>query len=132
MMRMEIGFPGNSKVDAKFRDFVVLTDQPVKHGGDNSAPEPFELFLVSLVTCAGIYVKRFCQERDISTDDIKIIQEVEPGSQKGLLGKIKMEIQVPSDFPDKYKSALINTANLCAVKKNIQNPPEFEITVETF
>lgn len=131
MMRMEIEFPGNRKISARFREFLVMTDQLVKYGGDNSAPQPFELFLASMGTCAGHYINVFCLERSIPTDQIKIIQEVEPGSQKGLLGKIKMEIQVGPDFPEKYKNSLIHASNLCAVKKNIENPPEFEIMVKT-
>ena len=131
MMRMEIGFPGNRKIAAKFRNFEVMTDQPVSQGGDNTAPAPFELFLASLGTCAGIFIKSFCLQRNLSTDEIKIIQEVEPGPEKGLLGKIKMEIQVSPDFPEQYKPVLINTANLCSVKKVIQNPPDFEIQVKT-
>jgi putative redox protein len=131
MMRMEISFPGKLKVDATFRDFVVKTDQPEKYGGDNSAPEPFEFFLASLATCAGFYVKAFCMKRGISTDGMKIIQEVEPSPQRGLLSKIKLEIFVPQDFPEQYKNALINSADICTVKKVIQNPPEFEITVES-
>ena len=131
MMRMEIVFPGNRKIAAKFRDFEVMTDQPVSQGGNNTAPAPFELFLASLGTCAGIFVKSFCLQRNLSTDDMKIIQEVERGSEKRLLGKIKLEIQVPPDFPEQYKPALINTANLCSVKKVIQNPPDFEIQVKT-
>ena len=130
-MRREIGFPGNRKVDAKFRDFVVVTDQPTKYGGDNSAPAPFDLFLASLGTCAGIVIKVFCLERNISTDGMKIIQEAESGSQKGVLGKIRLDIRVPSEFPDKYKRILINLANLCAVKKVMETPPEFEIKVVT-
>ena len=131
MMRMEVGFPGNKKIDAKFKDFTVITDQPIAYGGENTAPAPFDLFLVSLGTCAGIYIKSFCLERNIPTDNMKIIQDAESGPIKGLLGKIKLEIQVPPDFPEQYKSALINAANLCAVKKVMQNPPEFEIIVET-
>jgi ribosomal protein S12 methylthiotransferase accessory factor len=131
MMRMEIGFPGNKKIDAKFKDFTVKTDQPIAYGGENTAPAPFDLFLVSLGTCAGIYIKNFCSTRNIPTDNMRIIQEAESGTQKGQLGKIKLEIQVPPDFPEQYKSALINAANLCAVKKTIQNPPEFEIKVKT-
>ena len=131
MMRMEIIFPGNRKIAAKFREFEFMTDQPVSQGGDNTAPAPFELFLASLGTCAGIFIKSFCLQRNLSTDGMKIIQEVEQGSEKGLLGKIKLEIQVPPDFPAQYKPALINTANLCSVKKVIQNPLDFEIQVKT-
>lgn len=131
MRRMEIGFSGNSKVHAKVGDFVVMTDQPVKYGGENSAPAPYDLFLASLGTCAGYYVASFCQQRGISTDNIKIFQDAERGSQKGVLGKVTLEIQVPSNFPEQYRDALVHAVNICSVKKTIQNPPEFEVNVET-
>ena len=126
-MKFEIGFPGNRKINAKFREFEVMTDQPVSGGGDNSAPTPFELFMASIGTCAGIYVKGFCLQRGIDTDDMKIIQTIERGPSG--IGKIILDIQVPDDFPEQYKSALINVANLCAVKKTMLDPPEFEIVV---
>jgi putative redox protein len=130
MMQMEVGFPGNMKVEAKFRGFSVMTDQPVTGGGENSAPTPFELFLASLATCAGIYVKGFCMQRGLDTENIKLIQEVEPGKKQGMLGKVIIKIQVPKDFPKQYHNALISSANLCAVKKHMQDPPEFEIVTE--
>lgn len=127
---LEISFPGNKRVSAKVRQFEVMTDQPKHGGGDDTAPSPFELFLASLGTCAGIYIKGFCMQRGISTDGMRIIQEVEPGPQPGLLGKIKLRIEVPPDFPEQYKNAAIQSASLCAVKKHMENPPDFEITVE--
>ena len=130
-MMLEVGFPGNRKVSAKVRQFEVVTDQPVHGGGNDTAPSPFELFLASLGTCAGIYVKGFCLQRGISTDGMRIIQEAEPGPQPGLLGKIKLRIEIPPDFPEQYKNAVIQSASLCTVKKNIENPPDFEITVES-
>ena len=129
MMKMEIDFPGNRKVAANFRGFSVMTDQPEAGGGDNSAPSPFELFLASLGTCAGIYVKGFCLQRGLSTDNIKIIQNVEPGAKPGMIGKVNLKIEVPEDFPEQYKKSLVSVANLCAVKKHLQDPPEFEISV---
>jgi len=128
---MKITLPGNRKVNAHFRGFTVHTDQMEAGGGDNTAPTPFELFLASLGTCAGIYVKGFCIKRNIPTDDIKLELITEPGPEPGLLGKVIINIQVPEDFPRQYESALINVANLCAVKKNIQTPPEFEIKVHS-
>jgi len=129
-MKMEIVFTGNRKVEARFKEFVVQTDQPAASGGENSAPTPFELFLASLGTCAGIYVKGFCLQRGISTDTMRIVQTAERDPQ-GLLGKIQLQIQVPRDFPEKYKSALVNAANLCTVKRVMQQPPKFEIVVGT-
>jgi len=130
MKKMEIIFGDNLKIDAAFGDFVVKTDQAVRYGGDGSAPQPFDLFLASLGTCAGIYVKRFCMERKIPTDAIRIVQEVE-SREKGGLAVIRMTIQMPPDFHEHYKQTVINSANLCTVKRVMQDPPEFQIQVET-
>ncbi|MBC8184674.1 OsmC family protein [candidate division KSB1 bacterium] len=126
-MDMEITFPGGKKVDANFKGFTINTDQPVHGGGDNSAPAPFDYFLASIGTCAGIYVLSFCQQRGILTDNIKIVQKIVPDASGRGIGTIELEIQVPSDFPGQYKSAVIRSADLCAVKKYLHNPPKFEI-----
>lgn len=126
-MKMEIIFEDGKKVNANFKGHTIKTDQPVEYGGENSAPAPFDLFLASLGTCAGFYVKIFCEKRNISTDNIKIIQTMEIEETTAMVGKIKIDIQLPPDFPEKYKEAVVNSANLCAVKKHIQNPPEFEV-----
>lgn len=127
MMEMEIYFEENKKVNAKINGNVIKTDQPVKEGGDGSAPEPFNLFLASIGTCAGIYVKRFCDQRGIDSSEVKIIQKMNFNQTKRLIDKIDLEIQLPADFPEKYKKAVINSANLCAVKKHIQESPEFDV-----
>ncbi len=126
-MNMEITFEGKKKVIANFNGYRVETDQPVQGGGEGSAPSPFELFLASIGTCAGIYVKGFCDSRKLPSEGIKIIQSVDVDRTTGTISKIKMDIQVPKDFPDKYKDALINAAELCKVKKTIAHPPAFEI-----
>jgi putative redox protein len=124
---MEITFNGRKVVTAKIDDHLIITDQPIDNGGTNTAPAPFDLYLASIGTCAGIYVKSFCDRRDISTRNIKIIQSVEFDRQTRLPANIKIDIQLPPDFPEKYKEAVINAAELCAVKKSIHNPPKFTI-----
>jgi putative redox protein len=126
-MEMEIVFPGGRKVDANYKDFTIKTDQPVFSGGENSAPAPFDLFLASIGTCAGIYVLGFCQQRGIAADGIKIVQRMEVDPIKRGIGAISMEIQVPPEFPEQYKEAVIRSAELCAVKKHLQDPPKFDI-----
>lgn len=121
---MEIVFSGNKKVDAIFDGKVIKTDQPIQAGGDGTAPAPFDLFLASIGTCAGIYVLGFCQARGIPTDGIKLIQKMNYNYQKRLFDKIEVEIVLPPDFPEKYKSAVIHAADNCAVKKHLLNPPE--------
>ena len=122
----KITFPGNKKVDAEFNGFTIKTDQPVNQGGDGSAPTPFETFLASLGTCAGIYVLGFCQSRGLNPEGIEIVERTEYDPVQRKIGKILLEIQVPPSFPVQYHSALVNSANLCAVKKLIENPPEFD------
>ncbi len=126
---MEIVFGGNKKVNAVYDNFVIKTDQPRYAGGDNSAPQPFDLFLASIGTCSGIYVLSFCQERNIDTDGIKLILKAERGRKK-IIDKIKIEICLPPEFPEQYKDAVVRAAELCAVKRCIQNPPSFEIYVK--
>jgi putative redox protein len=129
-MEMTIDFPGGARVDAHFGDFTIKTDQSPRGGGEGSAPEPFATFLASIGTCAGIYVLSFCKQRGIATDDIRIVQRLYPGSEPGLIGKIELEIQVPEGFPEKYHTALINSASKCMVKRHLENPPEFDIHTE--
>ena len=126
-MQMEIYFDGKKKVNARYNGHVIKTDQPVEAGGENSSSAPFELFLASIGTCAGIYVKSFCDQRGISTDNIKLYQNMHYNYETKMIGKITLDIELPEDFPMKYKDALINFANLCAVKKHLQNPPEIEV-----
>jgi ribosomal protein S12 methylthiotransferase accessory factor len=111
-------------VDAHFGKFTVATDQPPVA----SAPTPFAVFLSSIGTCAGIYVLGFCQQRGIPTDGVRIVQHVYSNPLTHMVDKIDLDIQVPSSFPDKYRDSLIRSAELCAVKKHLENPPAFEIT----
>jgi ribosomal protein S12 methylthiotransferase accessory factor len=123
-MKMEIYFEEGKKVNAKVNGMVVRTDQSVQAGGEGTAPEPFSLFLASIGTCAGIYVKSFCDQRGIDASNIRIEQSIEYDQEKRLIGKINLEILLPVDFPEKYKAALIKTANLCTVKRHLADPPE--------
>jgi putative redox protein len=130
-MEMQIYFDGNKKINAELNGQIIRTDQPLQGGGEGTAPTPFDLFLASIGTCAGIYVKGFCDQRGISTDNIKIIQKMNFNPQTRLIDKIDLEIQLPADFPEKYKEAVINSANLCAVKRHMQEPPKFDVYTKT-
>jgi len=126
-MEMIIDFPGGARVDAHFGPYTVATDQPPMGGGTGSAPTPFAVFLSSIGTCAGIYVLGFCKQRGLSTDGIRIVQRVH-SDMSGMVRKIDLEIQVPESFPEKYRPSLIKSAELCAVKKHLEQPPVFEVT----
>jgi len=118
---MEIYFDGGKKVNVSFNGMTVNTDQPINSGGEGSAPTPFDLFLASIGACAGIFVKGFCDQRSIDTEHIKLMQHMQFDAVKHMMGKIDIEILVPNDFPEKYESALINTASLCTVKRHLSD-----------
>ncbi|MDD2851093.1 MAG: OsmC family protein [Desulfuromonadaceae bacterium] len=129
-MEMKITFPGGEKVNAEINNRVIYTDQPVEGGGEGTAPSPFEYFLASLGTCAGIYVLSFCQQRQIATEGLALTQKMEfiaTEDGKNKLSKIVLSIDLPPGFPEKYRNAIIKTAGLCSVKKVLMDPPEFEI-----
>lgn len=127
-MKMEIFYEDNKKVNASFNGHIIKTDQPENAGGDNSAPSPFDLFLSSIGTCAGFYVKSFCDQRNIPSDNIKIVQSMNFNHETHLISDINIDIQLPLEFPEKYRSAVIASANLCTVKKHLINPPKLEVT----
>lgn len=124
---MEITFEGGKVVTAFTHGHKIKTDQPLDNGGGNSAPSPFDLFLASIGTCAGIYVKSFCDKRQIPTEGIKLVQKTVFDAETDLPTNISIDIQVPEGFPDKYLNSLINVAELCKVKKTMLNPPVFDI-----
>lgn len=128
-MEMKITFPGGKKVNAELGGRIVATDQPVAAGGDGTAPTPFEYFLASLGTCAGIYVLSFCQERAIDTEGLALSQRMEFQMEEGKrkLARVVMDITLPPGFPEKYRNAIVKTAGLCTVKKVLADPPEFVI-----
>jgi putative redox protein len=124
---MEITFDGGKIITAHVNGHKIITDRPIDAGGANSAPSPFELFLASIGTCAGIHVKTFCDNRNISTDKIKVIQTEQYDELTGLPTHINIDIQLPVDFPEKYKKAIIALVNFCRVKEEIVNPPKFTV-----
>jgi putative redox protein len=126
---IDVFFDGGKKVNAVIHGFTVKTDQPIRSGGENTSPAPFNLFLASLATCAGFYVKVFCDQRNIPADNITLSMDYEVNQSTHLIGKIKIEIKVPADFPEKYDAAVINAAAVCTVKRHLNPEIENIITV---
>lgn len=125
--RIELDFPGGKRVDARVGGHVIPTDQPPQFGGEGAAPAPFDLFLASIATCAGVYALGFCHARDLSTEGLKITQEVieDPGSK--LPAEIRFVVRVPAGFPEKYRAGLLRSIESCKVKKTIAHQPAFSV-----
>lgn len=129
-MRMDITFPGGKRVHSSYKGFTVATDQPRSEGGNGSAPEPYDLFLASIGTCAGVYVVYFCEERGIDPAAIRMSLQFERNEKTHLTERVRIHLELPPEFPAKYKTALTRAAGVCTVKRNILDPPEFLVTAD--
>ena len=127
-MDIKVTFDGNKKINAQVGKHMVRTDQPISGGGEDSYPAPYELFLASMATCAGIYVKGYCDNRGIPTEGITLTQKHE-FDEKGLATRIDIIVNLPKDFPEKNIDSVIHVAGLCKVKKQLQSPPQTNIQV---
>ncbi len=126
-MDMKITFPGGKRVNAEYNGHIIKTDQTIPNSGHGSAPEPFDLFLASIGTCAGIYVLGFCQQRGIDTTDLELIQTMNYSPDMRFITYIGLDIKLPAGFPEKYKSAIIKSAQLCKVKRHLEQSPTFDV-----
>ena len=125
---MEIRFPGGLEVEAVHGGFTITTDQPALQGGAGSAPTPFDLFLASIGTCAGLYALRFCQQRNLDTEGLAVTLDPVKDSDGKRIAQIRIEVTLPPEFPDKYRDALLRAVDQCKVKRHILEPPKFEVT----
>jgi len=124
-----VKFGDGLKVDVEYKGFVVKTDQPAPEGGGGTAPSPFDFFLVSLAACAGFYALAFCRERKISVDGLGLTMSTEKGEVSKMIDKITIAVDLPADFPEKYRAALVKAIDHCTVKAHILRPPQFEIVI---
>ncbi|MBW4936214.1 OsmC domain/YcaO domain-containing protein [Marinobacter sp. F4206] len=130
-MEINVNFLDNLRLEAKFDDFTVVTDQPIRYKGDGSAPSPFDYFLASSALCAAYFVRVYCKARDIPTDNIRLSQNniVDPENRYNQIFKIQVEL--PEDISDKDRQGILRSIDRCTVKKVVQTGPTFEIeTVE--
>jgi putative redox protein len=126
-MSMDIRFPGGVSVEADFDGFQIRTDQPRAAGGEDSAPSPFGLFLASIGTCAGYYALRFCQQRGLPTGGLALRLTTDRDPEKKALSRIRIEIDLPPEFPEKYREAILRAVDQCTVKRHIVTPPVLEV-----
>ena len=126
-MEINVNFLDNLRLEAKFDDFTVITDQPIRYKGDGSAPSPFDYFLASSAMCAAYFVKVYCKARDIPTDNIRLSQNniVDPEDRYNQIFKIQVEL--PEDISDKDRQGILRSIDRCTVKKVIQTGPDFQI-----
>lgn len=125
-----VSFPGGLRVDARVGDFVVRTDQPASGGGEGSAPAPFDLFLASLATCAGIYALGYCRARGLSTEGLKLVQHVETDATTKLPSHVALTLSLPIGFPEHHRVAIQRAVAGCKVKKTIASGLTFDVALD--
>ncbi|CAM3873618.1 OsmC domain/YcaO domain-containing protein [Pseudomonas wadenswilerensis] len=126
-MEIKVNFLDNLRLEAKFDDFTVVADQPIRYKGDGSAPGPFDYFLASSALCAAYFVKLYCQTRGIPTDNIRLSQNniVDPEDRYKQIFKIQVEL--PADISEKDRQGILRSIDRCTVKKVVQTGPDFVI-----
>ncbi len=127
--QITITYPGGLKIRASVGRWDIITDQPVKDGGEDSAANPFELFLASLAACAGYYALAFCEKRKINTSGLGLKMLYKWDNKEKRITRINFEIELPVDFPEKYHGALIRAVDACTVKKHLTQPPEMQVYI---
>lgn len=127
---MTIGFPGGARVSAEYEGFTVETDQPAEQGGENSAPAPFDYFLISIGTCVGYYVLKFLQKRELPTEGVRLELSTVKDPERKMHTEVRIRLRLPKSFPKKYEKAIVKAADGCSVKKHILTPPAFVMDVE--
>ncbi len=124
-MEIKVNFLDNLRLEARFDDFTVISDQPIRYKGDGSAPGPFDYFLASSALCAAYFVRVYCLSRDIPTDDIRLSQNniVDPENRYNQIFQIKVEL--PESISEKHRQGILRSIDRCTVKKVVQQGPEF-------
>ena len=126
-MEIKVNFLDKLRLEAKFDDFTVIADQPIRYKGDGSAPGPFDYFLASSALCAAYFVKLYCDTRGIPTDNIRLSQNniVDPENRYKQIFKIQVEL--PADISAKDRQGILRSIDRCTVKKAVQAGPDFVI-----
>ncbi|MYM33427.1 OsmC domain/YcaO domain-containing protein [Duganella sp. FT94W] len=126
-MEIKVNFLDKLRLEAKFDDFTVIADQPIRYKGDGSAPGPFDYFLASSALCAAYFVKLYCNTRDIPTENIRLSQNniVDPENRYKQIFKIQVEL--PEDISEKDRLGILRSIERCTVKKVVQEGPDFII-----
>lgn len=126
-MEIKVNFLDKLRLEAKFDDFTVVADQPIRYKGDGSAPGPFDYFLASSALCAAYFVKLYCETRNISTDNIRLAQNNIVDPENRYKQTLKIQVELPADIAEKDRQGILRSIERCTVKKAIQAGPDFVI-----
>jgi ribosomal protein S12 methylthiotransferase accessory factor len=130
-MEIKVTLEGDKRVAAHLGNHTVVTDQPIKDGGGDSAPAPYDLFMASIATCAGFYIQSYCQNKGIDFTGIEITMSPQRETDQGPISGFITTIHLPATLPERLHPVLKKVATQCAVKKTIINAPTFVVETVT-
>ena len=130
-MELKVFLEGGKRVSTQVGNHLIVTDQPAKHGGGDSAPAPYDLFMASIGTCAGFYVQSYCESKGVDSSGIEITLSARRDPTTKQISGFVTTIHLPPGVPEKLHAALKKVAEQCAVKKTIMNSPEFVVETVT-
>lgn len=128
-MEIKVNFLEKLRLEAKFDDFTVTCDQPIRYKGDGSAPSPFDYFLASSALCAAYFVRVYCLSRDIPTEGIRLSQNNIVDPENRYKQTFQIQVELPDSISDKDRTGILRSIERCTVKKVVQEGPEFKIEV---
>ena len=128
-MQINVRFLENLRLEAKFDDFSLITDQPIRYKGDGTAPSPFDYFLASSALCAAYFVKVYCLARNIPTEDIKLSQNNIIDPEDRYKQTFNIQVELPESISEHDRAGILKSIDRCTVKKVVQQTPEFKIDV---
>lgn len=131
MEEFSVSFLEGKKFEISHENYKFLTDQAVEDGGEGAAMPPFDLFLSSIVACSAMVALGFFRKRNIETKGLKLTMYPDYEEEANRVHSLKIVVDAPPSFPEKYKKALVKSLDICTVKKHILNPPEFKVEVRS-
>ena len=126
-MEIRVNFLNNLRLEAKFDDFTITTDQPIRYKGDGTAPSPFDYFLASSALCAAYFAKVYCLSRNIPTDDIQVSQNNILDPENRYNQTFQIHVELPSSISERDRAGILRSIDRCTVKKVIQQSPTFNV-----
>ena len=127
-MDMTVRFPGGVGVVTDYQGSTIHTDQPPGHGGVNSAPSPYDLFIASLRICAGFCSLRFCQQRRLPSADMELRAAIDLNPESRRLNRVTIDLHLPEGFPARYRTAIVSATDQSSIKRVLLDPPDIVVT----
>jgi putative redox protein len=110
---------------------VFQADEPSENGGKDAGPEPHELVLAALGTCAAITVQMYADRKQwplkrahvvLSYAKVPAEDRVDSDTKMGMVDGIEMEISFDGDLSEDQQRRLLEIAGKCPIHRLLTSP----------